>query len=320
MSEAPPAHQRIRCDAGLRLDIGLGLHPAPRQHVGRESHLAGRFDDMAGGVRRTFLQPMIDGQHDGRGKGGRCRPFGKKQHQGDRIAAPRNRHGTRPGCALGQTMRHRCGKLPHKCAGQRSRRQRRQPPALRTASASLTTVFEAPGYLLPSAASAVQPSCFWFMARSDCPSFSMLSGARGLDGDFFQFSSCESARGRGIILLHIGDIAHPIDRLGRQGIFLIGVRETAEGAARLVILRLRQQVHRRIELAARIDARHLPRGARRCDGLRQIIERILRQGAEHARRRCQMGNARGWCRLRRRCRRRHVLGGIARDRRGVARR
>ena len=46
------------------------------------------------------------------------------------------------------------------------------------------------------------------------------------------------------------DIAHPINRLRRELICGIGVREGTEGAARLVVLRVGEQLHRIVEAGA----------------------------------------------------------------------
>src|ERR1051325_11036407 len=99
----------------------------------------------------------------------------------------------------------------------------------------------------------------------------------------------KSPRRGGVVLLHIGNIADPVYRLRRQFILGIGVGEGAEGAASLVILRLGEQVHRRLELGP-VGAGCRSRRERRSRSARRAIGR---QGAEHARRRRQMHHARG---------------------------
>src|SRR6185437_3429944 len=114
-------------------------------------------------------------------------------------------------------------------------------------------------------------------------------GGAGRGGIFLDHLG-EGARRTVIVLLHIGDVADPVDGLRRQFILRIGVGEAAEGGAGLVIAGPGEQVHRSGEL--RVDGIVGGRGRRRA----------RRQRAEHAGRRRELGLAAG-PRSGRRCRR-----------------
>ena len=118
-------------------------------------------------------------------------------------------------------------------------------------AASARVAAGASGNLLLIAPRVVQPSWVRPIASSDWPSFSILSGPRG-DLGYFLICSAKARHRAGIILLDIIDVADPVDRLGRKIVVVgIGVGIGAEGGAGFVILRLGQQVHRRVELVGR---------------------------------------------------------------------
>src|SRR5689334_9255469 len=115
---------------------------------------------------------------------------------------------------------------------------------------------------------------FLFLARRD-QRLAKLQHAIGrpAGGGIFLDHLCEGARCAWIIPLHIGDVADPIDCLRRQVVFWVVVGEAAKRRPRLIIARLREQVHRAREFRLRARRRH------------QLRRSPGRKRAEYARRR-----------------------------------